>query len=98
MFIKWLANIFGAPKVTGIEIDITELPRKVCAEPQSIEDRYQDALNHIMKICDQSSTRTKRIKWIEHRAKCALNGGNWREVAYPRNRSHTRVDSMGGEI
>lgn len=97
MIINWLKDLFGAPKIHNTPIDIVELPTAY-VEIRSSNENYRDALEHIMKICDQSSTRTKRIKWIEHRAKCALNGGNWRNIAYPKNRSRTRVDSLGGEV
>lgn len=43
-----------------------------------------DALDHIARACRASRTQTRRIRWIEHRAKCALEGGDWRDVDLPK--------------
>lgn len=49
-----------------------------------------DALDHIMRVTRQASTMTKRLKFIELRAKSALeNTDDWREYDYPTNREPT---------
>lgn len=44
-----------------------------------------DALDHIARVCRGSRTQTRRIRWIEARARCALEGGrDWRELQLPK--------------
>lgn len=43
-----------------------------------------DALDHIVRVCDGSREQSRRIRWIRHRAYCAINGGDWREVDLPK--------------
>lgn len=54
-------------------------------------DRYQDALDHIKRICHMSDQMSKRTYWIAQRAQSALDGDEkWREFDYPRNRSNEK--------
>lgn len=54
-------------------------------------ERFTDALDHIMRVARQSDTMTKRLKFIELRAKSALEGTDeWREYDYPKNRNRDR--------
>lgn len=47
-----------------------------------------DALDHIMRVSRQSHSMTKRLKFLELRAKSALEGTDeWRDYDYPRNRA-----------
>lgn len=44
-----------------------------------------DALDHIARVCRGSRTQTRRIRWIEMRARCAIEGGqDWREAEIPK--------------
>lgn len=43
-----------------------------------------DALDHIARVCRASRTQTRRIRWIEARARNAVEGGeDWRELDVP---------------
>lgn len=45
----------------------------------------EDALDHIARICRGSRTSTKRLRWIEQRAECALSESDeWRHLDLPR--------------
>jgi acyl-CoA hydrolase len=46
---------------------------------------YVDALDHIMRVANASRTQTRRLRWIAERARCALEGGDWRELDLPRS-------------
>ncbi len=61
-----------------------------------------DALDHIMRVTRQASTMTKRLKFVELRAKSALeNTDEWQDYDYPTNREPTikrmRVRAQGAE-
>lgn len=43
-----------------------------------------DALDHIARTCRASNTQTRRIRWIEQRARCALTGEDWRDAEVPK--------------
>lgn len=46
----------------------------------------RDALDHIMRVAKASRTQTRRLRWIESRARCALEGGeDWRDIDLPKN-------------
>ncbi len=63
----------------------------IATGPKTELEICQDALDHIMRICRQSDMQTKRLRWIEVRARCALEGGtDWREYDYPKNRDRDR--------
>jgi hypothetical protein len=54
-------------------------------------ERYEDALDHIWRVCGQSVQMSKRTYWIQARARSALDGDEkWREFDYPRNRQRQR--------
>lgn len=43
-----------------------------------------DALDHIARVCRSSRTQTRRIRWIEARARNAVEGGeDWRDLNIP---------------
>lgn len=45
-----------------------------------------DALDHIFRVARASRTQTRRLKWIEARARCALEGGDdWKDLDIPRS-------------
>jgi len=46
---------------------------------------YVDALDHIMRVARASRTKTRRLRWIEGRARCALGGGDWRDLDMPKD-------------
>lgn len=53
------------------------------AVPESAD--YVDALDHIMRAARRSRTQSRRLRWIEARARCALEGGeDWKELDLPR--------------
>lgn len=53
------------------------------AVPESAD--YVDALDHIMRTARRSRTQSRRLRWIEARARCALEGGeDWKELDLPR--------------
>lgn len=44
-----------------------------------------DALDHIARVCRGSRTSSRRIRWIEQRAQCAIDGSrDWRELDLPK--------------
>lgn len=46
---------------------------------------YVDALDHIMRAARRSRTQSRRLRWIEARARCALEGGeDWKELDLPK--------------
>lgn len=46
---------------------------------------YVDALDHIMRVARKSRTQSRRLRWIEARARCALEGGeDWKELDLPK--------------
>ena len=58
---------------------------------------YADALDHIARTARASRTKTRRLRWIEHRAMCALEGGDWKEAEFPKTektisvRTHKKI-------
>lgn len=48
--------------------------------------RLRDALDHIMRVAREGIQPTKRLDWIEHRARVALEGKEWT----PDHRDHPR--------
>jgi hypothetical protein len=52
----------------------------------SLQDLYQDALDHIAKVAGMARIQTDRLAFIEARAKTALSGERWnpRYVKYPK--------------
>lgn len=53
------------------------------AVPESAD--YVDALDHIMRTARRSRTQSRRLRWIEARARCALEGGeDWKALDLPR--------------
>lgn len=47
--------------------------------------RFEDALQHIAKVCEGSRQRTRRIRWIEQRALCAINNSDaWKTLDLPK--------------
>jgi chromosome segregation ATPase len=51
---------------------------------QAAEADYVDALDHIMRTARASRTKTRRLRWIEARARCVLEGGtDWRSINLP---------------
>ena len=49
-------------------------------------DELYDALDHIARVCENSSQQTRRIKWIRERAVCAIDGNDdWKDVVHPPN-------------
>lgn len=46
---------------------------------------YVDALDHIMRVARKSRTQSRRLRWIEARARCALEGGeDWKDLDLPK--------------
>ena len=44
-----------------------------------------DALDHIARVCSRSVTQTRRLRWIQARAECAIDGSDdWREETLPK--------------
>jgi len=67
----------------GMDYDIVETVEQV--------ERLLDALDHIMRVTRQANTMTNRLKWIDLRAKSALeNTEEWRQYDYPRNRQRAK--------
>lgn len=59
---------------------------KRVAEQEIMVTRFGDALEHITHVCQGSRQRTRRIRWIELRADCALkNTEDWKTVDLPRH-------------
>ena len=61
-----------------------------------VEDNVQmrDALDHIIRVCKQSSNQTRRIRWIQLRAECALGlqpSSQWRTQDLPKNGEAEKV-------
>lgn len=47
-------------------------------------EAYVDALDHIVRVCHASRTQTRRLRWIEARAKGAIEGNqDWRDLDIP---------------
>lgn len=72
----------GAPTVShvieGLEKTVDELDSRVA--------RFADALQHIARVCEGSRQRTRRIRWIEARAQCTLNGNEaWKTLDIPKH-------------
>jgi len=47
---------------------------------------YVDALDHIARVAASTRSNSRRCRWIAMRARCALDGDDWRamEEKYPR--------------
>lgn len=41
------------------------------------EEILRDALDHIMRVAREGMNPTRRLDWIEHRARVALRGEVW---------------------
>ena len=54
-----------------------------------MNEEYVDALDHIMRVASATRQQTRRSRWIAHRAKCALEGGDWREMDLPKMAKET---------
>lgn len=55
------------------------------------QELYRDALEHIVRVCEGSRQRTRRIRWIEQRAQCTLNGNDaWKTLDLPRHEPAVR--------
>jgi len=49
-------------------------------------ERMTDALDHIARVARASRTQTRRLRWIEARARCALDGTeDWKAIDLPRS-------------
>ncbi len=51
-------------------------------------DQMRDALDHIVRVCKQSTNQTRRTRWIQLRAECALGlkpSSQWRNADLPKN-------------
>ena len=46
----------------------------------------RDALEHIARTCKNSYQQTRRNRWIQNRAECALSGEDWRDFDAPKKR------------
>ncbi len=53
-----------------------------------------DALDHIMRVANAARRQTRRDRWIANRAKCALEGGDWREVELPKMSGKTERETL----
>jgi hypothetical protein len=50
------------------------------------EAEMEDALLHIVRMCNKARGQTLRIRWIALRAECALNGtDDWKTAKLPTN-------------
>jgi len=59
---------------------VSELPESYKVEREG----FVDALDHISRVCRASRTQTRRLRWIEARARCAVEGGqDWRDLDLP---------------
>lgn len=58
----------------------------------------RDALDHISRVCLASRTQTHRIRWIKHRADCAMNGEDWKSEDIGARPSTKTIDQYKSEI
>lgn len=60
----------------------------LAAAPQTAQQpnpdvaRLREALSHIIRTCQGSRTRTRRLRWIEQRAQFALEGKPYSDDAF----------------
>jgi hypothetical protein len=58
------------------------------ATPSNDQEMMRDALDHIVRVCKQSTNQTRRTRWIQLRAECALGlkpSSQWRNADLPKN-------------
>jgi hypothetical protein len=69
-------------------------------QPTEAELAMLDALSHIARVCAGSRQSTRRIRWIEQRAKSAIAGDDeWKAIDLPRHEPGIeRLETMVGSI
>lgn len=61
------------------------------ASPQATATQLRDALEHITQTAKRSREQSRRLRWIEIRAQCALDGtDDWRNIDLPKNGERVR--------
>lgn len=73
-------------------------PFKIILVQSSHYNELIEALDHIERVAGQGRTTTRRMRWIQYRAKCARTGeGNWRDMPSPNNRKPKGVEPTAEE-
>ncbi|HVM95313.1 MAG TPA: hypothetical protein VMT89_02935 [Candidatus Acidoferrales bacterium] len=51
------------------------------------ETQLLDALDHVMRVARSSRTMSRRMRWIQERCRCAIEGDDvtWRTIDLPRS-------------
>ena len=51
-----------------------------------MSEHMRDGLEHIIKVCRMARTQSRRTRWIESRARSAINGDDdWRHADIPKH-------------